>query len=250
MRNYATKMTMISSTNMEMFIRLLQVFVSTEKWGGKTLVSFCSPQNWCLSGWWFGTWILFSLYWEFHHPNWLTHIFQRGRAQAPTSWGCSSPKRFGCIPKFSSSDARMPCSFQTPGFSCRSSLLQLSQRFSQELRLVNQPIWGVTFFRRVFVITSWWLYQVVSFSLLDGLSENIVPGRPNPRALSCFSHYRLTTKHWKFSVQCIHFKTDLVGKAHALAGSIPKCSLFNHLKCVYIYIHNWLVVRNIFYFPQ
>ena len=82
---FATKMTMISSANMEMFIRLLQVFVSTEKWGGKTLVSFCSPQNGCLSGWWFGTWILFSLYWEFDHPNWLTHIFQRGRAQAPTS---------------------------------------------------------------------------------------------------------------------------------------------------------------------
>ena len=121
---FATKMTMISSANMEMFIRLLQVFVSTEKWGGKTLVSFCSPQNGCLSGWWFGTWILFSLYWEFDHPNWLTHIFQRGRAQAPTSCGCLSPKRFGCIPKFPSSDARMPCSFQTPGFSCRSSLLQ------------------------------------------------------------------------------------------------------------------------------
>ena len=34
----------------------------------------------CLSGWWFGTWILlFHIYWEFHHPNWRTHIFQRGR---------------------------------------------------------------------------------------------------------------------------------------------------------------------------
>ena len=28
----------------------------------------------------------FSIYWEFHHPNWLslTHIFQRSRAQPPT----------------------------------------------------------------------------------------------------------------------------------------------------------------------
>ena len=26
----------------------------------------------------------FSIYWEFHHPNWRTHIFQRGRAQPPT----------------------------------------------------------------------------------------------------------------------------------------------------------------------
>ena len=31
---------------------------------------------WLLSDWWFGTWILFSIYWEFHHPNWL--IFFRG----------------------------------------------------------------------------------------------------------------------------------------------------------------------------
>jgi len=32
------------------------------------------------SGWWFGTWILLlSIYWDFHHPNWRTHIFQRGR---------------------------------------------------------------------------------------------------------------------------------------------------------------------------
>ena len=30
-------------------------------------------------------WIItFPSYWEFHHPNWRTHIFQRGRAQPPT----------------------------------------------------------------------------------------------------------------------------------------------------------------------
>ena len=30
------------------------------------------------TGWWVGTWILFfHIYWEFHHPNWRTHIFQR-----------------------------------------------------------------------------------------------------------------------------------------------------------------------------
>ena len=33
-----------------------------------------------ITGWWFGTWILWlSIYWECHHPNWQTHIFQRGR---------------------------------------------------------------------------------------------------------------------------------------------------------------------------
>ena len=32
------------------------------------------------SGWCFGTWILWIfIYWEFHHPHWRTHIFQRGR---------------------------------------------------------------------------------------------------------------------------------------------------------------------------
>ena len=33
-----------------------------------------------LSDCWFGTRILWiSIYWECHHPNWWTHIFQRGR---------------------------------------------------------------------------------------------------------------------------------------------------------------------------
>ena len=26
-----------------------------------------------IAGWWFGTWILFSIYWECHHPNWLSY---------------------------------------------------------------------------------------------------------------------------------------------------------------------------------
>ena len=29
------------------------------------------------TGWWFGTWLLF-FHWEFHHPNWRTHVCQRG----------------------------------------------------------------------------------------------------------------------------------------------------------------------------
>ena len=40
------------------------------------------------------TWILWlSIYWEFHHPNWRTHIFQRGWLWPPTretmtsTWG-------------------------------------------------------------------------------------------------------------------------------------------------------------------
>ena len=55
-----------------------------------------SINNWWHYSWWwfstttviilvdclehFGTWIFwFSIYREFHHPNWRTHIFQRGR---------------------------------------------------------------------------------------------------------------------------------------------------------------------------
>ena len=37
------------------------------------------------SGWWFGWHVLFSQkYWEANHPNWRTHIFQRGGTQPPT----------------------------------------------------------------------------------------------------------------------------------------------------------------------
>ena len=36
-----------------------------------------------LSGWWFWTWLLFSIFWGCHHPNWRTHMFQRGRS---TCW--------------------------------------------------------------------------------------------------------------------------------------------------------------------
>ena len=31
------------------------------------------------TGWWFGTIFIFSIYWECHHPNWRTYIFQRVR---------------------------------------------------------------------------------------------------------------------------------------------------------------------------
>ena len=37
-------------------------------------------------GWWFGTFVIFSIYWEFHHPNWRTnqvllHILQKWPSQ-------------------------------------------------------------------------------------------------------------------------------------------------------------------------
>jgi hypothetical protein len=52
-------------------------------------IDLCKSGTCCLilSGWWFGTWILWlSIYWECHDPNRRTHIFQRGRAQPPTSY--------------------------------------------------------------------------------------------------------------------------------------------------------------------
>ena len=40
---------------------------------------FWSVSAWTklMTGWWFGTLFIFPIYWEFHHPNWRTHIFQR-----------------------------------------------------------------------------------------------------------------------------------------------------------------------------
>ena len=38
-----------------------------------------------------GTWLdYFSIYWEIHHPNWRTHIFQRGWNHQPVTSGCWS----------------------------------------------------------------------------------------------------------------------------------------------------------------
>ena len=47
-----------------------------------------------ISGWWFGTGLLFSISWEFHHPNWRTPSFFSGVAKnhqaveksPPRSW--------------------------------------------------------------------------------------------------------------------------------------------------------------------
>ena len=40
------------------------------------------------TGWWFGTcFMIFPYIGNFIFPNWRTHIFQRGRAQPPTSLG-------------------------------------------------------------------------------------------------------------------------------------------------------------------
>ena len=37
-----------------------------------------SHMFWNITGWWFGTWFLWLIYWGKKHPNWRTHIFQRG----------------------------------------------------------------------------------------------------------------------------------------------------------------------------
>ena len=38
------------------------------------------------SGWWFGTCFYFPISWVSNHPNWRTHIFQRGGEKPPTSF--------------------------------------------------------------------------------------------------------------------------------------------------------------------
>ena len=40
--------------------------------------TLAGDSTWLISGWWFGTWMDYvSIYWECHHPNWRTYIFQR-----------------------------------------------------------------------------------------------------------------------------------------------------------------------------
>ena len=39
-----------------------------------------------IAGWWFRTCFIFPFSWEFHHPNWRTHIFQRGRSTTNQNW--------------------------------------------------------------------------------------------------------------------------------------------------------------------
>ena len=47
----------------------------TFRWGNLEFRGMLSD-----SGLWFGTWLgSFAIYWECHHPNWRTHMFQRGR---------------------------------------------------------------------------------------------------------------------------------------------------------------------------
>ena len=52
-------------------------------------------QTWrnVIAGWWFGTFLIFPFSWECHHPNWRTHIFQRGWNNQPeyNVWGPHGP---------------------------------------------------------------------------------------------------------------------------------------------------------------
>ena len=45
---------------------------------GYAMVLSSHHSSWNNTGWWFGTCFIFPFSWECHHPNWRTHIFQRG----------------------------------------------------------------------------------------------------------------------------------------------------------------------------
>ena len=54
----------------------------SHRWGGDLNGGFKQHQRWLKSGWWFGTWLYFSIYWE--ESSQLTiHIFQRGWNHQP-----------------------------------------------------------------------------------------------------------------------------------------------------------------------
>ena len=51
------------------------------------------------SGWWFGTWILwFSIYWEFHHPNWLSYFSEGLKPPTRTSFSTQIMKKMMITP--------------------------------------------------------------------------------------------------------------------------------------------------------
>ena len=68
--------------------------VSNLRWACQDTRNICSASfvlSKTCAGWWFGCHVLFPIYWECHHPNWL--IFFRGVAQPPTSLGLSKSLR-------------------------------------------------------------------------------------------------------------------------------------------------------------
>ena len=87
----------------------------------------------------------FFIYWECHHPNWRTHIFQRGRAQPPTI-----PTKYGQKYDMVLTDLQFRKPFGTGDFShCPWPLLrsvlqvltqrQLSRQVTHENTLRAQP---------------------------------------------------------------------------------------------------------------
>ena len=72
----------LSSLGLRHLMRLGLGMIQWLGWTSKAIHFFQS----IITGWW---WLEHESYfstknWEFHHPNWRTHIFQRGRAQPPT----------------------------------------------------------------------------------------------------------------------------------------------------------------------
>ena len=75
----------------------IRLGIFQHRWGGSEMSFDESLMNklWTLSGWWFGTWILFfPSYWERHNPIWRTPSFFRGVGLKTTNqlWFFFGPK--------------------------------------------------------------------------------------------------------------------------------------------------------------
>ena len=161
---------------------------------------------------WLVVWIIFyfSIYWECHHPNWRSHIFQRGRAQPPTRWYLRVTQPFDHLRKLA---AGLCWKFGCPDEATRwkKSLWSLLNRLSFEMewhdvetyvscgrKLSLDPdiqSWSIHFFSESFgqfgtqrFQRSLWSFLCVLFWLviLEQVSQNSIRGT-QVSAYHCYS---------------------------------------------------------------
>ena len=86
-----------------------------------------------MTGWWFGTWILFSVYWEIHHPNWRTHIFLGGGSTTKQTVLKVTIVSYGLTIK----PANTPVMFRV---NLWTHLMTISPRTSQEFEVIESVL--------------------------------------------------------------------------------------------------------------
>ena len=108
------------------FQDLNETRLGTQTWRGEAAEHHCVRKN-VVNRFWLVAWNMFyfPIYWEFHNPNWQTHIFQRGRVQPPS--------KVYNIPK------RLDSSFSS-WFFAKNGTSPFGQRFRFFLWIVGQKV--------------------------------------------------------------------------------------------------------------